>query len=93
MNYIYLNMFDSLFFNVENRDDVKSAIEGVNSVLSSLIIKYGEVVNEIAAGTSGQGTFVDSVVCLFSRKIMEQLDAINILYSSCSFSQAQLILR
>lgn len=89
----YLRTFDSIFFDVEKYEPVKSAIDQAGAVLSSIITRYGEIENEISFGTSRQDDFIDTVICLFVRKIMEQLDAINVLYSVGSFSQAQIILR
>ena len=89
----YLNTFDGIFFNVEKYEPVKLAIDQVGAVLSSIITRYGEIENEISCGTSRQDDFIDTVICLFVRKIMEQLDAINVLYSVGSFTQAQVILR
>lgn len=82
-----------MFFDVEEYEPVKSTIEQVGAVLSSIITRYGEIENEISYGTSRQDDFVDTVICLFVRKIMEQLDAINVLYSVGLFTQAQIILR
>lgn len=83
----YLNTFDGIFFNVEKYEPVKLAIDQVGAVLSSIITRYGEIENEISCGTSRQDDFIDTVICLFVRKIMEQLDAINVLYSVGSFSK------
>lgn len=89
----YLRKFKGMFFDVEEYEPVKSTIEQVGAVLSSIITRYGEIENEISYGTSRQDDFVDTVICLFVRKIMEQLDAINVLYSVGLFTQAQIILR
>lgn len=89
----YLRTFDGIFFDVEKYEPVKSAIDQAGAVFSSIITRYGEIENEISFGTSRQDDFIDTVICLFVRKIMEQLDAINVLYSVGSFSQAQIILR
>lgn len=89
----YLRKFKGMFFDVEEYEPVKSTIEQVGVVLSSIITRYGEIENEISYGTSRQDDFVDTVICLFVRKIMEQLDAINVLYSVGLFTQAQIILR
>lgn len=89
----YLRIFDKLFFDVENHCEIKRIIEQASHIFDSLITKFGEVENEMLAGTSRNDDFVDAVVILFIRKIMEQLDSINILYSVCSFDPAQIILR
>ena len=93
MNDSYLNTFDNLFFNVDSNSKVKDTIEQVSHVLASIITKFGEIENEICYGTSRQNDFIDTVLCLFIRKIMEQIDAINVLFSIGSFAQAQIILR
>lgn len=89
----YLKIFKELFFNIEENEDVKEIIEQSSWVLASIITKFGELQNEISYGTSRQHDFVDTVICLFIRKIMEQLDAINVLFSVGSLTQAQIILR
>lgn len=89
----YLRTFDNLFFDVEKYEPVKSTIDQVGYVLSSIITRYGEIQNEISNGVSEQDDFINIIVCLFVRKIMEQLDAINVLYSVGLFTQAQIILR
>ena len=77
MNDSYLNTFGKLFFNIDENDEVKEIIEQASHVLASLITKFGEVENELCYGTSRQDDFIDTVLCLFIRKIMEQLDIIN----------------
>ena len=89
----YLRTFEGMFFDVEKHEPVKLAIDQVGAVLSSIITRYGEIENEISCGTSRQDDLIDTVICLFVRKIMEQLDAINVLYSVGLFTQAQVILR
>ena len=93
MKNSYLKVFDDLFFNVENHDEIKEIIEQASSVLDSVICKFGEVENKMTSGTSRIDDFVDTVIILFIRKIMEQLDSINVLYSVCLFEPAQIILR
>ena len=93
MNDSYLNTFDNLFYNVNNNSNVKNTIEQVSNVLASIITKFGELENEMCYGTSRKDDFIDTVVCLFIRKIMEQIDAINLLFSTGSFAQTQIILR
>ena len=88
-----LNTFDNLFYNVNNNSNVKNTIEQVSNVLASIITKFGELENEMCYGTSRKDDFIDTVVCLFIRKIMEQIDAINLLFSIGSFTQTQIILR
>ena len=93
MQNSYLKVFENLFFNAEKYDSVIEIIEQASCVLDSVITKFGEVENEMTTGISRVNNFVDTVVMSFIRKIMEQLDAINVLYSVCSFESAQIILR
>jgi len=93
MNDSYLKTFDNLFFDVEGNKEVKNIIEQASFVLSSIITKFGEIENEISSGVSRQDDFTDIVVILFARKIMEQLDAINVLFAVGLFTQANIILR
>lgn len=93
MDDTYIKTFDDIFFDIEENKQIKLIIEQASWGISSIITKYGELVNEISYGTSRQDDFIDVVICLFIRKIMEQLDAINVLFSIGSFSQAQIILR
>lgn len=93
MNDSYLKIFDNLFYDINSNSDVKNTIEQASHVLASLIIKFGELENELCFGTSRKDDFVDTVLCLFIRKVMEQIDAINILFSIGSFAQTQIILR
>ena len=73
----YLKLFGNMFYNIKEDQDNKKIIEEASEVLASIIIKYGELINEITARTSAQDEFVDTVICLFLRKIMEQPDALN----------------
>lgn len=93
MQNSYLKVFDNLFFDVEKNDKVKKIIEQASCVLDSVITRFGEVENEMTMGTSRIDDFVDTVIVLFIRKIMEQLDSINVLYSVSLFEPAQIILR
>jgi hypothetical protein len=93
MQNSYLKVFDNLFFDVEKHDEVKKIIEQASYVLDLVITRFGEVENEMTIGTSRIDDFVDTVIILFIRKIMEQLDSINVLYSVSLFEPAQIILR
>lgn len=93
MQASYLKVFDNLFFDVEKNDTVKIIIEEASYVLDLVITRFGEVENEMTSGTSRKDDFVDLVIILFIRKIMEQLDSINVLYSVSLFEPAQVILR
>lgn len=89
----YLKVFDNLFFDVERNDEVKEIIEQASCVLDLVITRFGEIENEMTMGTSRIDDFVDTVIVLFIRKIMDQLDSINVLYSASLFDPAQIILR
>lgn len=93
MQDLYLKVFDNLFFDVERNDEVKEIIEQASCVLDLVITRFGEIENEMTMGTSRIDDFVDTVIVLFIRKIMDQLDSINVLYSSSLFDSAQIILR
>ena len=93
MNSNYLNIFDNLFYDLDRNYDIKEIYEQASDVLEAVITKLGEVANEMLVGTSKKDDFVDTVIILFVRKIMEQLDAINILYSVALLDPAQIILR
>lgn len=93
MDEKYISIFDELFFNIEKNPQIKELINDINGVLSSLIIKYGEIVNELITYDDRDNPFVDTVLAMFCRKIMEHIDAINILLSKSCFSQAEIILR
>lgn len=93
MNDSYLNIFDEFFYDVNSNCNVKNTIEQASCVLASLIIKFGELEKKLCLGISRKDDFIDTVLCLFIRKVMEQIDAINILFSIGSFAQSQIILR
>ena len=93
MQNSYLKVFDNIFFDVEKHDEVKKIIEQASYVLDLVITRFGEVENEMTIGTSRIDDFVDTVIILFIRKIMGQLDSINVLYSVSLFEPAQIILR
>lgn len=93
MQNSYVRVFNNLFYNVEDNNDVKQVIEQASGVLDMVITKFGEIENEMSMGISRKDDFVDVVIILFVRKIMEQLDAINVLYSTGLFEPAQVILR
>lgn len=101
--YDYMNIFSNQFFDVDKIENkiVKDIVNQVDIVISSIIVKFGEIVNELEylnEGKAQEGENSDVartrlVIISFIRKIMEQMDAINILYSKCSFTQAEVILR
>lgn len=93
MQSSYLKSFDNLFYNVENHGNVKETLEQASCVLDLIITQFGKIENKMTLGIERKDNFVDTVIILFIRKIMEQLDAINILYSASSFEPAQIILR
>lgn len=89
----YLHTFSDFFFDIKEDPVISSTLEDASSQLDALITKYGELENELRYGTSSRDHFVDTIICTFIRKIIEQLDAINALFSIASFSQAEIILR
>ena len=56
----YLKLFGNMFYNIKEDQDNKKIIEEASEVLASIIIKYGELINEITARTSAQDEFVDT---------------------------------
>lgn len=89
----YSKVFNELFFDTGSSQQVKDVLEEVDAIIGCLIIKFIEVLNEILLGDNRQDEITDIVIVLFIRKIIEQLDAINILMSAGSFKQSQVILR
>ena len=53
----YLKLFGNMFYNIKEDQDNKKIIEEASEVLASIIIKYGELINEITARTSAQDEF------------------------------------
>jgi len=96
--YNYLEIFSNLFFDVDKSENnnIKEIVQQVDIILSSVIIKLGEVENKLSSKSEKNDynkSRTNLVIMTIIRKIMEQVDAINILYSRCSFVQAQVILR
>lgn len=60
MGFSYLNVFNSLFFDIESHKDIKRTLEQASDVLDSLITKFGEIQNELTLGISGNDDFVDT---------------------------------
>ena len=60
----YLKLFGNMFYNIKEDQDNKKIIEEASEVLASIIIKYGELINEITARTYAQDEFVDTVIIL-----------------------------
>ncbi len=88
-----MKIFNELFYDVEQDEEMNGVIKDSCSLIASVIVKYGEVINEIRYREDEADFFVDTVIILFIRKIMEHLDAINILVEKSSFNQAEIILR
>lgn len=95
MNDDYMNIFTDMFFDINTNDDVKNILAQASELFSTLIYKLGEVSNELnySVGVSNDDTYLHLVITLFVRKLMEQIDAINILYSYGSVTEAELVLR
>lgn len=93
MRYPYLKVFDNIFFDLEENDEIKNIIDQVSCVFDLIITRFGEVINEIMPRISKMDDFVDITIILFIRKIIEQIDTINVLYCTGLFSSAQIILR
>lgn len=97
MGYImetdYMKIFNNIFYDVKQDEKMNELLEDICKLIGSIIVKYGEILNEIQYKESSDDGFVDTVLILFVRKVMEHLDAINILVEKCCFSQAEIILR
>lgn len=89
----YMEIFNEIFYDVEQDEEMNVALKDGCDLIGSIIVKYGEILNEIRYRESDDDGFVDTVIILFIRKIMEHLDAINILVEKSSFTQAKIILR
>lgn len=88
----YVKEYDKLFFDIENYSEIKEYFEQASEVIAQLILKYGEIVNQLNV-SENKDKYTDLVIITFARKIMEQLDAINILLSMSSVDSAQVVLR
>ena len=89
----YINIFPELFYDVEQDEEMYMLVKESCKYLGSIIVKYGELVNELFYKENNGDGFVDFVIVLFLRKIIEHLDAISILVEKSSFTQAKIILR
>ena len=95
MNDDYMNIFSDMFFDVNTNDNIKNILSQASELFSTLIYKLGEVSNELTncVIVSKEDKYLHLVITLFVRKLMEQIDAINILFSYGSVTQADLVLR
>lgn len=93
MQDVYLNIFEDMFCDVNIDLNIKNNLEQASGLFESLIIKFGGITSELCNRISQDNKYTDFVVNLFSRKIMEQLDAINLLFSVGSFFQVQILLQ
>lgn len=96
--YSCLEIFDNLFYRPLESNDTKF-IENVDYLINELVTKLGEILNELCFDKTDDESEVKNdytvslVLIAFIRKIIEQLDSINILYSHFSTDPVQLILR
>lgn len=90
-----MNRFPDIFFDINTNDDVKNILAQASELFSTLIYELGEVSNELnySVGVSNDDSYLHLVITLFVRKLMEQIDAINILYSYGLVTVAELVLR
>ncbi len=91
----YLITFSDNFFDINTNDDIKNILSQSSKLFSELINKLGEISNELmyCVEASKEDGYLHLVITLFVRKLMEQIDAINILFSYGSVTQAELVLR
>ena len=95
MNEKYMNIFPDMFFDINTNDAIKDILAQTSEMFSTMIYKLGEVSNELnySIEVNQDDSYLHLVITLFVRKLMEQVDAINILYSHGSITEAELILR
>lgn len=95
MNDKYLKIFPSMFFDVNANETVNGILREASDIFSIVVEKLGEVENELIymEDVSHDDSYIHLVISLFVRKLMEQVDAINILYSYGSVTEAEPILR
>ena len=89
----YMAIFKDIFYDVQQDEEMNEVIQESCELIGSVVVKYGEVLNEMKYIKPEDDGVVNLVIMLFVRKIMEHLDAINILVEKSSFSQAKIILR
>lgn len=89
----YMAIFKDIFYDVQQDEEMNEVIQESCKLIGSVVVKYGEVLNEMKYIKPEDDGVVNLVIILFVRKIMEHLDAINILVEKSSFSQAKIILR
>lgn len=93
MNTDYMKIFTDVFYDVEKDEEMNNVIKDSCNLIGSVIFKYGEIINEMRYKQPEDEWVVDTVIMLYIRKIIEHLDAINILIEKCAFTQATIILR
>lgn len=93
MDIDYMMIFPDMFYDVDKDEEMNAVIEGCCDLLGSVIVKFGEILNEMRYKQPKEEWWVDVVVMLYVRKIVEHLDAIKILVEKCAFTQATIILR
>lgn len=89
----YMAIFKDIFYDVQQDEEMNEAIQASCELIGSIVVKYGEVLNEMKYIEPEDDGVANLVIMLFVRKIMEHLDAINILVEKSSFSQAKIILK
>ncbi|MDY4128275.1 DUF5677 domain-containing protein [Peptostreptococcus porci] len=89
----YLKEFNYLFFDIEEYKGVKDIIEEASFVFELIIAKFGEFEKKMIEKSFSSDNFADAVIISFIRKIMEQLDSINVLFSVGHTVPAQILLR
>ena len=95
MNEKYMNIFPDMFFDINANEAIENVLAQTSELFSTLIYKLGEVSNELnySIEVNQDDSYLHLVITLFVRKLMEQVDAINILYFHGSITEAELILR
>lgn len=60
----YSKVFNELFFNVSSNERIKDVLEEVDDMISRLIIKFMEVLNEMLLGDDKEDEITDIVIIL-----------------------------
>lgn len=95
MNNNYMENWPDLFFNIKENKEIYDIVEQASDLFAVLLTRFSKIESDILNRSIESDEFAnaDMIIGLFIRKIMEQVDAINILFSVCSFTQAEIILR
>ena len=91
MGFSYLNVFNSLFFDIESHKDIKRTLEQASDVLDSLITKFGEIQNELTLGISGNDDFVDCFDQIFRHVSVVRQQLLGVFRQAVSTARCQVL--